>query len=72
MRQWLIDLLTIYTWKEFWMAVSAPVAVMGVWFLFCFLLTIPIVFIRAVGIWSLILTLTLGAATVDAIRKQQR
>lgn len=71
MRQWLKDLLTIYTWKEFWMIVSVPTIVMGIWFLFCFLLTIPIIIIRAISIWSLISILTLGSATVDALRKQQ-
>lgn len=71
MRQWLKDLLTIYTWKEFWMIVSVPTMVMGIWFLFCFLLTIPIIIIRAISIWSLISILTLGSATVDALRKQQ-
>ena len=72
MRHWFIELLTIYTWKEVWIAVSAPLAVMAVWFLFCALLTIPMVLIRAISIWSLILTLTLASATVDAIRKRQR
>ncbi|UCG45165.1 MAG: hypothetical protein JSV58_07305 [Candidatus Bathyarchaeota archaeon] len=71
MKQWLKDLLTIYTWKELWMVVAAPAAVMGVWFLFCFLLTIPNAIVRATGIWSLILTLALGSSTVDALRKQQ-
>jgi len=71
MCQWLEDLLTIYTWKEFWMVVSVPIMVMGIWFLFCFLLTIPVIIIRAIAIWSLISILTLGSATVDALRKQQ-
>jgi len=53
------------------MVVSVPTAVMGIWFLFCFLLTIPIIIIRAIAIWSLIFILTLGSATVDALRKQQ-
>jgi len=71
MCQWLKDLLTIYTWKELWLVVSVPTVVMGIWFLFCFLLTIPVIIIRAIAIWSLISVLTLGAATVDAIRKQR-
>ncbi|UCE29642.1 MAG: hypothetical protein JSV85_02685 [Candidatus Bathyarchaeota archaeon] len=71
MWQWLRDLLTIYSWKELWIAVSAPVVIMGVWLLFWFLLTIPITIIRAIAIWSLIITLALGSATVDALRKQQ-
>ena len=70
MRHWLIELLTIYTWKELWIAVSAPVAVVGVWFLIWFLLTIPIVLIRAISIWSLVLTLTLASAIVDYLRKR--
>ncbi|TET62663.1 hypothetical protein E3J49_07595, partial [Candidatus Bathyarchaeota archaeon] len=69
MFQWLKDLLTIYTWKEFWMVVSVPTMVMGIWFLICFLLTIPVIIIRAISIWSLISILTLGSATVDALRK---
>ena len=68
---WLKDLLRVYTWKEFWMVISVPTALMGVWFLFCFLLTIPIIVIRAIAIWSLIFILTLGSVTVDALRKQQ-
>jgi len=68
---WLKDLLRVYTWKEFWMVISVPTALMGVWFLFCFLLTIPIIVIRAIAIWSLIFILTLGSITVDALRKQQ-
>jgi len=71
MFQWLKDLLTIYRWKELWMIVSVPTVVMGIWFLFCFLLTIPIIIIRAIAIWSLISILTLGSATVDALRKQR-
>ena len=68
---WLKDLLRVYTWKEFWMVISVPTAIMGVWFLFCFLLTIPIIVIRAVAIWSLIFILMLGSITVDALKKQQ-
>ena len=67
---WLKDLLMIYTWKELWIVVSVPVAIMGLWFLFCLLLSIPMIIIRAISIWSLIFILTLGAATVDALRKQ--
>ena len=68
---WLKDLLIIYTWKELWMLVSVPVAIMGLWVLFCLLLTIPIIIIRTISIWSLIFILTLGAAAVDASRKQR-
>jgi ABC-type transport system involved in cytochrome bd biosynthesis fused ATPase/permease subunit len=71
MFQWLRDLLGIYAWKELWLVVSVPTAVMGVWFLFCFLLTIRIIIIRAIAIWSLLFILTLGSATVDALRKKQ-
>jgi hypothetical protein len=70
--EWLKDLLIIYTWKEFWIAVSVPTAVVGVWMLFCFLLTIPNDIVRTVAIWGLIFALSAGAATVDALRKQQR
>ncbi|MFQ6064479.1 MAG: hypothetical protein ACE5L6_03295 [Candidatus Bathyarchaeia archaeon] len=71
MFEWLKDLLRIYTWTEFWMVVSVPAAVMGVWFLFCYLLTIPIIPLRAMAIWLLISLLTVAAATVDALRKKQ-
>ena len=71
MCQWIKEFLRIYTWKELWMVVSVPTAVMGVWFLFCYLLTIPIITVRAAAIWSLIFILTLGSATVDALRKRQ-
>ena len=68
---WLKDLLIIYTWKEFWIVMTVPTSIMGIWLLFCYLLTIPNDIIRTVAIWSLIFALTLGAATVDALRKQQ-
>jgi hypothetical protein len=67
---WLKDLLTIYTWKEFWIVMSVPTSVVGFWFLFCFLIAIPNDIVRGVAIWSLIFALTLGAATVDALRRQ--
>jgi len=67
---WLKDLLTIYSWKEFWIVMSVPTSVVGFWFLFCFLLAIPNDIVRAVVIWSLIFGLTFGAATVDALKKQ--
>jgi hypothetical protein len=69
--EWLKDLLTIYTWKEFWMVMIAPTAVVGVWLLFSFLLSIPNDIVRTVAIWSLIFVLTLGAATVDVLKKQR-
>ena len=68
---WIKDLLKIYTWKEFWMVVTVPTAVIGVWFLFCFLLSIRIILVRAIAIWLLIFLLTLGGATVDVLRKKQ-
>jgi hypothetical protein len=68
--EWLEDLLKIYTWKEFWILVSVPFAIMGVWFLFYLLLCIPVIIIRAIGIWSLIFILTFGAAAVDVVKKQ--
>jgi hypothetical protein len=71
MFQWLKDLLKIYTWKELWIVVGASTAVMGIWVLFYFLLTIPVIIIRAIAIWSLISVLTLGSAAVDSLRKQQ-
>jgi len=69
--KWLKDLLTIYTWKEFWIVMSVPTAMVGVWVLFSFLLSIPNDIIRAVTIWSLIFALTVGAATANAIKRQQ-
>jgi hypothetical protein len=69
MCEWVKDLLRLYTWKELWIVVSVPTAVMGIWFLFCYLLTIPVIAVRAAAIWSLIFILTLGSATVDAVRK---
>ncbi|MFB0567291.1 MAG: hypothetical protein ACETVM_01735 [Candidatus Bathyarchaeia archaeon] len=50
---------------------SVPTAVMGIWVLFSFLLAIPNHIVRTIAIWSLIFALTLGSATVDALRKQQ-
>lgn len=70
--QWLRDLLEICTWKEFWMVMSAPVGIAGIWALYCFFLTFPIGVARFVAIWSLILALTYGAITVDALRRKQQ
>jgi len=72
MFQWLKDWLAIYLWSELWMVVSVPVAIMGVWFLFCLLIGIPNSYLRAIAIWSLFLTLALGATTVDALRKRRK
>jgi len=68
---WLKELLTIYTWKELWILMTVPTAIVGVWVLFSFLLSIPNDIVRTVAIWSLLFALTLGAATVDALRKQK-
>jgi hypothetical protein len=68
--KWLKDLLNIYTWKEFWIVISVPVAITGIWLLFYLLLSIPVTIIRVISIWSLIFILTLGTAAVDALRKQ--
>ena len=70
--QWFKDLLEIYTWKEFWMVMSVPIGIVGIWVLFYFFLTIPIGVIRFVTIWALILALTYGAITVDALRRNQQ
>jgi uncharacterized membrane protein len=70
MFQWLRDLLEIYTWTELWIIVSVPIVMTGIWFLFTFLLSIPNSVIRTASIWSLISVLTVGAATVDALRKK--
>lgn len=68
---WLRDLLEIYTWWELWLVVSIPSAMVGVWFLLSFLIGIQNDVIRTVAIWSLLFVLTLGAATVDAIRRRR-
>lgn len=68
--QWLRDLLTIYTWTELWLIVSVPTAMTGLWFLLGFLLSIPNDAVRTASIWLAIAGLTLGAATVDALRKR--
>lgn len=54
------------------MAMTAPVGIVGIWALFCFFLTFPIGVVRFVTIWSLILALTYGAITVDALRRKQQ
>lgn len=71
MCEWVKDFLRIYTWKELWMVVSVPTGVMGIWFLFCYLLSIPVIAVRATAIWSLVFILTVGGATVDAVRRRQ-
>ncbi len=71
MLEWLKELLMIYTWKELWVIVSVPTLIVGVWALFCFLLTIPSDIIRIIGIWTLIFALTAGAAAVDVLKRQK-
>jgi len=71
MCEWVKDFLRIYTWKELWMVVSVPTGVMGIWFLFCYLLSIPVIAVRTTAIWLPVCILTLGSATVDAVRKRQ-
>jgi hypothetical protein len=65
------DFLEIYTWTEFWTIMIVPFGIMGIWFLFDFELNIQNDIIRTVAVWSLIFTLTLGAATADALRKRK-
>lgn len=71
MSNWLKELLTIYTWKEFWIAVSIPTVILGVWFLFTYLLSIPNNLIRATAIWSLIFSLTFASETVRTLKKSK-
>jgi hypothetical protein len=68
---WLRDWLEIYTWWELWLIVSIPTLLVGFWFFFSYLLGIPNDIIRGVAIWALLAILMLGAATVDALRKQR-
>lgn len=70
--QWFKDLLEIYTWKEFWTLMSVPFGIVGIWVLFYFFLTIPNGAIRFATIWTLILALTYGSITVDALRRNQQ
>ncbi|UCE44324.1 MAG: hypothetical protein JSV57_02255 [Candidatus Bathyarchaeota archaeon] len=50
---------------------SVPTAILGFWFLFCLLLSIPVIIIRAIAIWALLIILMLGSVTVDVLRKRQ-
>lgn len=63
--------LEIYTWKEFWMAVSVPLLLVGSWFLFSFMLTIQNDIIRTVSIWSFLSLLSMGASLVDYVKKRK-
>jgi len=51
------------------LVVSIPSLVVGVMLLFAYMLSIQNDILRTASVWSLILILTLGAATVDAQRK---
>jgi len=64
-------LLEIYTWWELWLLASIPTAVVAVWVLFSYLIEIQNSIMRTVSVWTLLLLLMLGAATVDALRKQR-
>jgi hypothetical protein len=68
---WLRDFLRIFSWWELWLVASLPALIVGVWLLFSFFLTIQNEVIRTVVTWSLLFTLTLGAATVDDIKKRR-
>ena len=41
------------------------------WLLFAYLLAIPNTIARTASIWAMLFLLTIGAATVDAIRKRR-
>ena len=69
--QWLRDLLEIYTWWELWLLASIPTAIVAVWVLFSYLIEIQNSIMRTVSVWTLLLLLMFGAATVDALRKQR-
>jgi hypothetical protein len=69
--QWLRDLIKIYTWWEIWLLAGIPTAIVAVWVLFSYLLEIQNTIARSASIWTLLLLLMFGAATVDALRKQR-
>jgi len=70
--RWLRELFEVCTWKEYWMVVSIPASIAGFWFIFSVFLSIQNVVLRAAAIWSLILTLLLGGATVESLMKQRK
>lgn len=69
---WLRDLIEIYTWREVWIAVSVPGIIMGVWFLFTFMLRIQNVALRTASIWALIIVLTAGSAATEYTKKRKK
>ena len=66
MLEWLKDLLKIYTWTEFWIVVSVPSVMMGIWILFAKMLAIKNDVLRTVAIWALIFILTLLSSMAKA------
>jgi hypothetical protein len=54
------DLLKILRWKETWIIYAAALVVVGFWFLYAYLLTVPFP-IGAVVIWGLLIGLSILA-----------
>jgi len=66
MIKWLKDFFQVYSWKEFWLVVSVPTAITGVWILLAYMLAIENDVIRGVLIWGFIFVLCLlTTAKVD-------
>jgi len=72
MLEWLRELLEIYTWKELWILVGVATIMIGAMAGFSLMLRIGNEIIRAVAIWSLISTLTAGAAMTDYLRRHEK
>jgi len=68
LKEWLL----IYTWTELWIAVGAAVSMMGFWYLFGLMLSIQNALLRTIAVWSLIFSLTAGAATTNYIMRRRK
>lgn len=60
----------MYTWWEVWFVVGVAAVVPSTWLAIGLMLQIPNDIMRTVSIWSFVITLVVGSALVDALRKQ--
>lgn len=63
--------LAVYVWATIKYVGPYPTGIFAVWLLFCYFLGLPQPY-RAVAIWTLIVSLCVGAGRTDYMRKRRK